>query len=400
MAQKIPQRGIENLFSIRKTYYYDITTSSYLEAGTDVPHTPGQLAEFIGETNPGPEGLDIMGNYDTWVYIELPPAAPTLLTATINGGDVDLVWTDNATDELGYRVERSATTQNNWVVLEAALAASSTGYTDVLPAYGTYDYRVASYKTQAGNISYSNVETITVTASGSTVFDVWSAYFTGAQNHSMFKFNESGDTLINYGVAEDGVYVNNPTRQLAGIEVSDDIYAFQSTYNATHASAPHAKADITQIDLSGDWAIFHCFNLTSFPSDGRIFSISNKTGFGDRIEIRNNGSTNMRVYLRNGATFDYLTTTPLADGNNHYLLMAYDSAANNVKIWLDGTLVFDESTIDFIPTISCIAFGINYINGSIANSTTCKHDSFMFALDKYPDETFRTNLFNSVELAV
>lgn len=85
-----------------------------------------------------------------------PPAAPTLLTAVQNGADIDLSWTDNATDETGYKIYRSSDGVSYSEIDD--IAADSTSYTDLNPGGGVWWYYVAAYNS-AGE-SGSNVASI------------------------------------------------------------------------------------------------------------------------------------------------------------------------------------------------------------------------------------------------
>src|SRR5574341_1154140 len=93
-----------------------------------------------------------------------PPADPTNLTATAaSRTQIDLTWTDNATDETGYEVERSTDGGTTWSPL-ASLPANSQSHADTgLTCGTTYHYRV--YATNAdGNSGYSNVASATTDA--------------------------------------------------------------------------------------------------------------------------------------------------------------------------------------------------------------------------------------------
>jgi hypothetical protein len=74
------------------------------------------------------------------------PADPTGLQATyLSPTATTLTWTDNATDETGYRLERSATgTFQDAVVV--SLPANTTSYTDTPPTEGPASYRVAAVR--------------------------------------------------------------------------------------------------------------------------------------------------------------------------------------------------------------------------------------------------------------
>jgi hypothetical protein len=84
------------------------------------------------------------------------PADPTGLRATyVSPTSTTLTWTDNATDETGYRLERSATgTFQDAVVVP--LPANATSYTDTPTAEGPQSYRVAAVRGTSTS-SYTNV---------------------------------------------------------------------------------------------------------------------------------------------------------------------------------------------------------------------------------------------------
>jgi fibronectin type 3 domain-containing protein len=86
---------------------------------------------------------------------------PTNLTATAaSAGSITLGWTDNATSEAGYAVERSAN-GGTWTVIAPALPANSTAYQDATVQPGTsYSYRVRAFDATS-NSAYSNLATVT-----------------------------------------------------------------------------------------------------------------------------------------------------------------------------------------------------------------------------------------------
>ena len=83
------------------------------------------------------------------------PAAPSGLTATaVSSSQINLSWTDNATNETGYSVERS--TDGTTFTAVASLGANATSYNNTgLSAATTYTYRVRATNS-AGNSGYSN----------------------------------------------------------------------------------------------------------------------------------------------------------------------------------------------------------------------------------------------------
>lgn len=86
------------------------------------------------------------------------PVAPTnLVIQDVKSSDLTETFTDNSTDELGFKVERS-TDGATWSSF-LTLAANTTSFVDQSPVCGgQYFYRVYAYN-QNGNSAYSNIAT-------------------------------------------------------------------------------------------------------------------------------------------------------------------------------------------------------------------------------------------------
>jgi hypothetical protein len=95
------------------------------------------------------------------------PAAPTSLVATVvSSGQVKLTWTNPATNETGYRVERcTGTGCTNFTIVQTVNVADATSYQNNtgLAAQTTYVYRVRLFNA-TGNSPYSNTVTVTTSA--------------------------------------------------------------------------------------------------------------------------------------------------------------------------------------------------------------------------------------------
>ena len=89
------------------------------------------------------------------------PAAPSSLAATaLSRSQIGLVWTDNASNEAGFRIERSRDGTSGWLQV-ATVAANVTSYTySRQPTLTTYFYRVRATNA-VGNSVYSNVASAT-----------------------------------------------------------------------------------------------------------------------------------------------------------------------------------------------------------------------------------------------
>jgi titin len=86
-----------------------------------------------------------------------PPAAPSSLTASaVSFTQINLAWTDNAGNELGFKIERKLNTVGASYAQIATVGPNVTSYSDPGLAVGTaYTYRVRSYNSLA-NSAYSN----------------------------------------------------------------------------------------------------------------------------------------------------------------------------------------------------------------------------------------------------
>jgi subtilisin family serine protease len=90
------------------------------------------------------------------------PSAPTNLAGTaLSKSQIKLTWTDNATNETGFRIERcKGSTCTNFALI-ATVGANVTTYTNSnLTANTAYRYRVYAYNA-SGNSAYSNIVTVT-----------------------------------------------------------------------------------------------------------------------------------------------------------------------------------------------------------------------------------------------
>ncbi len=116
-----------------------------------------------------------------------PPNAPSSLNATAPSAyQVNLAWTDNATNETSFEIERGDNA-NGPFSLVATVGANSTAYADtnVLPAT-PYCYRVRAINV-AGSSTYSNVACATTPTESASALDFGSsnAYVTFGDANSL-----------------------------------------------------------------------------------------------------------------------------------------------------------------------------------------------------------------------
>ena len=91
----------------------------------------------------------------------LPLAPSNLVASAVSKSQINLTWTDNSSNETGFRIERcKGSTCTNFALI-ATVGANVTSYSNTkLNANTTYRYRVYAYNT-SGNSGYSNIAAAT-----------------------------------------------------------------------------------------------------------------------------------------------------------------------------------------------------------------------------------------------
>ncbi|MBO9564304.1 MAG: T9SS type A sorting domain-containing protein [Niastella sp.] len=85
--------------------------------------------------------------------------APTNLTGVLNGGQVQLTWTDNATNELGYLIERADSATGDFYSIAFVPANTTTFADEFAPAFHNCKYRIKPVNTPASFSNEVNVNT-------------------------------------------------------------------------------------------------------------------------------------------------------------------------------------------------------------------------------------------------
>ncbi|MCE0494868.1 S8 family serine peptidase [Vibrio salinus] len=140
------------------------------------PGTSGTVYIQVNDSNHTAGNLELNTIFVDKMYILSEsntgtiPAAPSGLagTATVEG-QIDLTWTDNASDESGFEIERSLTGTGNWSLIKSVTTDVQAYSDESVASETTYDYRVRAFN-GAGYSSYSNL--ISVTSLATTMADL------------------------------------------------------------------------------------------------------------------------------------------------------------------------------------------------------------------------------------
>jgi subtilisin family serine protease len=89
------------------------------------------------------------------------PAAPSNLAGWVSGSSAILTWTDNASNENGFKVYRRQQSKkkwSSWTVRQTIAMPNATSYTDVKLRTGTYQYYVTTYNSAGESAPSDSVD--------------------------------------------------------------------------------------------------------------------------------------------------------------------------------------------------------------------------------------------------
>ncbi len=188
------------------------------------------------------------------------PAAPSAATATaLSSASIDLSWTDNATDEDGFYIERS--TDGTGFTQIGSVDANVVTYEDSgLDPLTTYYYRVIAYNI-AGSSDPSNV-------ASATTQDVGSGPVAHVQNITVSRAQVGGGGKRFRGVATVLVY-NDAGLPLSGATVEGFFYGTNSSNESgtTDGNGEVVFNSATQRNPAGEW----CFEVSNITAVGGTY---------------------------------------------------------------------------------------------------------------------------------
>ena len=116
----------------------------------------------IQRTSPTSFNWYISGQTLPNAYVECnksaqPPAPADALTATVSGTSVALAWTDQSTDETGFKVQYKTSARGTWAT-STTTAANATSYTVSGLTAGKYWFRVVTANSNGDAMSSSEVQ--------------------------------------------------------------------------------------------------------------------------------------------------------------------------------------------------------------------------------------------------
>jgi len=272
------------------------------------------------------------------VVLSSPPTAPAGLTATaVSGCEIDLGWTNNATNATSLVIQRS--TDNVHFSQISAMFNSATNFADTnLPAGTAYYYRVVANNVD-GNSPYSNTAQVStqaaqppavpggLTVTGVSTNQINLAWIDNSTNEDGFNLERStnGGNYGSIAMLAAGVTNYSDTGLAAGTTYFYRVQAFRSCWGnsaySTSASAvtlvpPAPVTPIGLVAVPGNGII----NLSWLPSAGAgSYNLKRGTASGtETLLVATTGTAYTNTALANGTTYYYVVSAVNAggEGNN------------------------------------------------------------------------------------
>jgi hypothetical protein len=236
--------------------------------------------------------------------------APTGLTATaVSASQIDLSWTDNATGETSYRIERSMNGTSSWTVIGSA-AANATSYSDTtVLSLLTFYYRVTALSGTNAS-SPSNVAADTTPADLNAPTDL----IVDAISTTALRL-----TWTNTSLGQDGTKIERSLDGSTGWAQIDTVLGSANTY------------DNTGLSTTTDYyyrvrAYYDALNSAYSEVEGGRTGLVAPSG----LEVTENGETeNTMFWVDNSADEDGFEIQFSSDGETGWASAGANNAAND-----------------------------------------------------------------------
>jgi len=316
-----------------------------------------------------------------------PPAVPGGLTATAtSSSQINLSWTDNSTDETGFKIERKTGATGSYSQI-ISLGANVTSYSDTgLTPSTSYYYQVRAYNSN-GDSTYSNEANATtlaappaapggLTATAVSTSQINLSWTDNSNNETGFKLERKVGATGSYTeVATLGANVTSYSN--TGLSASTSYYYRIRATNATGDSAYSNEANATTFtppppaapgSLVATAVSTSQINLswTDNSNDESEFKIERKTGAGGSYTQIATAGANTTAYSDTGLSpftnYYYRVRACNSYGDSGYSNEANATTPTPVP---SLTSISPSSVATGSAAFTLMVNGSNFINGSV-----------------------------------
>lgn len=339
-------------------------------------------------------------------YTNTTPGAPTSVVATRVSGNVELTWSDNASNEDNYKVQRNTSSDGvTWAgysTLTSSLAANSESYTDTSPAnYNIYKISctVSPPSLESTQVESNQVVILqppdapTLLQPDTVSFDASSAY-TFSWQHNDNDGSEQTKFSLQYRIVGAGSWTALYTEEATSnnyISVTGATFTNGNNYEWQVKTWGDATTGGTYSDGSSDWSTTATFTATTTPTatitdptDASNYGYSELTVDWSYTQAESNNQTQYICKLYNSSDLLLASSGTVSDtvasgasGSHTFSYVLSNSTDYKVTLqvkessglWSIETDV--EFTTEFLqPTQPSIELSTNEDNGTIDISIT------------------------------
>jgi autotransporter-associated beta strand protein len=262
------------------------------------------------------------------IIISSPPAAPSGLTATtVSGCEIDLTWTNNATNATDLVIQRSTDGVNFYQI--GAVMRSATNFADTsLPTGTTYYYRVIANNADGNSLNSNTAQASTqaaqppampsgLTATAVATNQINLAWIDNSTNEDGFNLERStdGGNYNSLAMLAAGVTNYSDTGLSAGTTYYYRVQAFRSCWGNSTYSAPASAATLVPP------APVTPVGLVAIPGNGKInLSWLTAAGAGS-YNLKRSTSSGTETNLFSTANTTYTDTT-VVNGTTYYYVVS------------------------------------------------------------------------------
>ncbi len=284
---------------------------------------------------------NVSGNsgYSNEASVIICPEAPGSVSATaVSSTQINISWTDNSSNETGFRIERSMGNNTSYTEIVSDLPAGTTSYHNTGLAFNTaYYYRVRAYNAY-GNSGYSNeasattndiipyapTNLVSAAASSSQINLTWNDNST---NETGFLIERSGDNITFSQIASvtAGTTSYSSTGLSSGTTYYFRVRAYNGIGNSGYSNTSSAMTyDVLPAAPSG---------LTATAASSSQINLSwtdNSTNEACFIIQRSGNGTDFSQVTTVGANVTSFSDTGLAASTTYYYrVIAHNTAGDS-----------------------------------------------------------------------
>ena len=265
------------------------------------------------------------------------PSPPSNLTATaVSSGQINLAWTDNSSDETGFRVYRSSDGVSfSWC---CTAGSNATSFSDTgRVASTTYYYRVTAQNGN-GNSDFSNTASATTFPPPTAPSSLTATAVSSSQINLSWTDNSSDEDGFKIYSSTDGVnfsfYVtlgaNVTTRSNTNLSASTTYYyrvlaysaggssGYSNTASATTLSVPAAPSNLTATAVSSTRIDLAWTDNSNNETEFRIYRSTNGVSFSWVVTVGPNVTTYSNTGRTPSTTYYYRVSAANASGNSAF----------------------------------------------------------------------------------